>query len=117
MSKGKRVLKVLPSLPPSAFSSLFPSFCIQVFGSSLEELAADSRKFDEVVVYVRHVSTLRLLEKWLHRFKVGDEAEIGEEMFYVVWAPERAPVSRQNIAVDEKTVVVLRCVAAKGVWL
>ncbi len=77
---------MLPSLPPSAFSSLFPSFCIQVSVSSLEELAAYSRRYDEVVVYVRHAPTIELLKRWLHRFKVGDEAEIGEEVFYVVSA-------------------------------
>ena len=81
MNRNRRILKVLPSLPPSAFSSLFPIFCIQVVGSSLEELAAESRKYDGVVVYVRHSPTLELLKKWLHDFKVGDTAEVGEEVF------------------------------------
>lgn len=117
MSKGKRVLKVLSSLPPSVFSNLFPSFCIRVIDSSLDELASDSRRHDGVVVYVRHSPTLELLKKWLHDFKVGDTAEVGEEVFYVVSAPQRTPASGQNIAVNEKNIVVLRCVAAKGVWL
>jgi hypothetical protein len=117
MSGKKRVLKVLPSLPPSAFPGLFPSFCIQVIDSSLDELAADSRKYDGVVVYVRHTPTLELLKRWLPRFIVGDTVEVGEEMFYVISALQRTPASGQNIPVDEKTVVVLRCVAAKGVWL
>ena len=100
---------MLPSLPPSAFSSLFPSFCIQVNESSLEELAAESRKYDEVVGYVRHAPTLKLLRKWLQRFKIGDAAEIGEEVFYV--ASVQQILSGQDIPVNEKNLVVLRCVA------
>ncbi|MEM1975102.1 MAG: hypothetical protein QW074_03335 [Candidatus Caldarchaeum sp.] len=116
MSRKRSVLKVLPSLPPSAFSSLFPNFCIQVSTSSLEELSTDARKYDDVVVYVRHPPTVKLLEKWLPRFMVGDSAEVGGERFYVVSAPQRPPVSGQDVPVDEKNVLVLKCVAAKGIW-
>ncbi|MEM0350057.1 MAG: hypothetical protein QXD24_07770 [Candidatus Caldarchaeum sp.] len=117
MSARKNVLKVLPSLPPSAFSSLFPSFCIQVSSSSLDELAADAKKYDKVIVYVRHAPTLKLLRKWLLKFTVGDIAEVGEELFYVLSAPQRASVSGKNIPDNEKNLMVLRCVGAKGVWL
>ena len=35
----------------------------------------------------------------------------------MVSAPQRTPASGQNIAVNEKNIVVLRCVAARGVRL
>jgi hypothetical protein len=57
------------------------------------------------------------LKKWLHRFTAGDTAEAAEEVFYLVTAPQRTPASGQNIPVNERTIIVLRYVAAKGVWL
>lgn len=110
-------VKILPSLPPNAFTNLLPHFAIQCGETSIEELIKLSLS-DKLQIYIRHKPTLDLLAKYITNYETTtSEAKIENyEMFYVISLKTRAP-SGQDVEVSEKDLLVLRCIAVRGVWI